>query len=219
MFPQSRAIKGAGGVLILPIMKIDFSVFSERVELNLPAAFYLIEIYQLSPVKGQHLRVFLLCARLSNAICRKSPFFKLQNLSSPTIVELSSLNFQDMFQASKSRKISKQILFQTFKLKLLKFENLGSQKPSNWHYIWQNIYIKIQNYPHSFLYLIKKRSQSPTFCSKFRKLSEGNIFILNFHSYELLLVIPCNQYYSETPNSGPFYSGPYKVRTNFITDN
>ena len=41
-------------------------------------------------IKGQRLCVFLLYARFPKAICRQSPFFKLQYLSSPATFELFS---------------------------------------------------------------------------------------------------------------------------------
>ena len=38
-----RLLRGPGGVFIWPIMEIDFIVFSDRGEWDLPAAFYLIK--------------------------------------------------------------------------------------------------------------------------------------------------------------------------------
>ena len=80
-----------------PIMKIDFLVFSERgePELPVPAGFYRLKNIDLS--QSQRLSIFQLYPQFSNAICCESPFFKLQNLSPSTIFEQSSPNFQDTF--------------------------------------------------------------------------------------------------------------------------
>ena len=118
------------GVLIWPIMEINFMAFSERRERYLPAAYYVTKKYWSKPmllqVEGQRLCVILLYAPFSCAISHKWHLFKLQNRSSHTIFEQSSPNFEDMFYACKCRKRCHGILIYAFKPELWNFENLGS---------------------------------------------------------------------------------------------
>ena len=76
-------------------------MFSERGELDLPAAFYLIKkiLIIAKVIDGQ--RSAPLCISIVRTIFKRDllriTIFKLQNLFSPTIFKQSSQNFQDLF--------------------------------------------------------------------------------------------------------------------------
>ena len=87
---QKQMVWRGRGVPIWLIMKIDFKVFSDKRELYQPAAFTASKnIDRILSYRWPKVRYFY-CTHNFKRICRKSLFFKLQNLSSPKISDQSS---------------------------------------------------------------------------------------------------------------------------------
>ena len=79
--------------------------------------------------------------------------------------------------------------------------------------------MKIKEYNQMMSYLTRPSDKMK---GKFVKVRKPNAVPPKTKTFGYYCIAPpfvMKKVYSETPNSGPFYSGPYKVRTNLIPDN